>query len=105
MQITKVTVQLVPNRERLKASASVVFDDCFKVRDILIVPKGNKAGMTIVMPSKKIKGDRYISMAHPITSEFRDFVEKAILDEYEREVSKPHDDQADENPSGEEDDV
>ena len=58
MQITKVTVKLITGKERIKASASIVFDDCFKVRDILIVPKGVDGDLRLVMPSKKIKSNR-----------------------------------------------
>lgn len=41
MTITKVTVNVLANRQRLRGVASVVFDDCLKVRDILILPKEN----------------------------------------------------------------
>lgn len=105
MEITRVTVTLLPNRERVKAVASVVFDDCFKVRDILIVPKHKGGEMYTVMPNKKLKDDRYVSMAYPITSEFRDFVEKAILDEYQKELDKSEADGAEEDLPAEEDDV
>lgn len=105
MQITKVTVKLITGKERIKASASIVFDDCFKVRDILIVPKGVDGDLRLVMPSKKIKSNRYLSLAHPITSEFRDYIEQTVFDEYESELSRSQDDQGDEDPSGEEDDV
>lgn len=83
MKITKVSVKIIPDRPRLKGTASIVFDDCFKVRDILILPK-NADQMYASLPSRKMKDGTYISLAHPITAEFRQTIESAIFAEYER---------------------
>lgn len=83
MKITKVEIYPARDPERLKASAAVVFDDCFKVRDIYIFPrKDNSDELYVAMPVKKIRDDKRISLAHPINAEFRAEMEKAILDAY-----------------------
>jgi len=46
MEITEVKVFPVRNNEKLKAYASVVFDDCFVVRDLRII-NGN-SGLFVV---------------------------------------------------------
>lgn len=83
MKITKVSVRVIPNRPRLKGTASVVFDDCFKVRDILILPR-NAEELYASMPYKRVKDGTFISLAYPITPEFRQEIESAVCGEYER---------------------
>ena len=93
MKITKVEIFPARDPERLKASAAVVFDDCFKVRDIFIFPrKDNSDELYVAMPVKKIKDDKRISLAHPINAEFRAEMEKAILDAYYASLEEKEED-------------
>ena len=48
MKITNVHVKRLTGLPRLLGTASVVFDDCFKVRDIFVLPK-NKEELYIAM--------------------------------------------------------
>ena len=107
MKITKVEIYPARDPERLKASAAVVFDDCFKVRDIFIFPrKDNSDELYVAMPVKKIKDDKRISLAHPINAEFRAEMEKAILDAYYASLEeKEGDGDEDVNKSFEDDDL
>ena len=107
MKITKVVIFPARDPERLKASAAVVFDDCFKVRDIFIFPrKDNSDELYVAMPVKKIKDDKRISLAHPINAEFRAEMEKAILDAYYASLEeKEEDGDEDDNKSFEDDDL
>lgn len=107
MKITKVEIFPARDPERLKASAAVVFDDCFKVRDIFIFPrKDNCDELYVAMPVKKIKDDKRISLAHPINAEFRAEMEKAILDAYYASLEeKEEDGDEDDNKSFEDDDL
>ena len=107
MKITKVEIFPARDPERLKASAAVVFDDCFKVRDIFIFPrKDNSDELYVAMPVKKIKDDKRISLAHPINAEFRAEMEKAILDAYYASLEeKEVDGDEDVNKSFEDDDL
>lgn len=112
--------------KKLRAFATVTFDDCFVVRDIKII-EGNK-GYFVAMPSRRVKepcpkcshrnvtrsrfcnqcGVRlpesrspsdFVSdpqvlqaehkdVAHPITVEFREYVQRIILEAYQAEKGK-----------------
>jgi stage V sporulation protein G len=89
MEITEVRVFPV-NEEKLKAYATVTFDDCFVVRDLKVI-HGN-TGLFVAMPSKKRKDGTFKDIAHPLNNEFRAKIEKVVLDCYEREKDsvQPH---------------
>ncbi|MBF8257697.1 MAG: SpoVG family protein [Actinobacteria bacterium] len=86
MEITEVKVYPVSENEKLKAYATIIFDDCFVVRDLKIIDGNN--GLFVAMPSKKKKDGTYRDTAHPLNTETRDMIEGAVLAEYERELRK-----------------
>jgi len=81
MEITEVRIHL-RNESRLKAFATVTFDNAFVVHNMKVI-NGNK-GLIVCMPSRKIKDGTYKDIAHPITNEFRDKIEKVIIEEYNK---------------------
>lgn len=81
MNITEVRVFPV-NEERLKAYATVTFDDCFVVRDLKVI-NGN-SGLFVAMPSKKRKDGSFKDVAHPLNNDFRAVLEGAVLDAYDQ---------------------
>jgi stage V sporulation protein G len=83
MQITEVKVYPVTDNEKLKAYATIIFDNCFVVRDLKII--AGTSGLFVAMPSKKKKEGTYRDIAHPLNSETRRMIEEAIIREYERE--------------------
>ncbi len=88
MTISDVRVRLVRKEDnKLKAVASVTFDDCFVVHDIKVI-EGNE-GYFIAMPSRKTNDGEYKDIAHPIKTEMREGLIKAILAEFEAEKAKP----------------
>ena len=88
MKITDVRVRIVKKDDsKLKAVASVTFDDCFVVHDIKII-EGNE-GFFIAMPSRKTGEGEYKDIAHPIKTETREELRKIILDAFEIEKAKP----------------
>ncbi len=68
---------------RMKAVASVTFDNEFVVHDIKIV-EGDK-GLFVAMPSKKV-GDTHKDIAHPLNTETRKAITDAIFAKYEEEI-------------------
>ncbi len=127
MKVTEV--RIFPKEgtdKKLRAFATVTFDDCFVVRDIKII-EGNK-GYFVAMPSRRVKepcskcGHRNVvrsrfcnqcggklpelhassdpvsdphllqaehkDVAHPITVEFREYVQRIILEAYQKEKGK-----------------
>jgi stage V sporulation protein G len=130
MNITEVRIfQKESDDKKLRAFATVTFDDCFVVRDIKII-EGSK-GFFVAMPSRRVKEpcprcrhrnilrSRYCNqcgsnieasshpgpsrdfhearearaqmrqnehrdIAHPITAEFRETIQRAVLEAYEK---------------------
>ena len=88
MKISDVRVRIVKNNDsKLKAVASVTFDDCFVVHDIKVI-EGNE-GFFIAMPSRKTTDGSYKDIAHPIKTETREELIKVILAAFEEEKAKP----------------
>jgi stage V sporulation protein G len=128
MEITEVRVSLSDNTStRLKAYATITFDNCFVVRNIKIIE--GKNGLFVAMPSRKPKApcptchfkndtnSRYCTqcgtaltrqagqaagagdlespeaqahrdIAHPITVEFRQYLQQKVLEAYEAERTR-----------------
>jgi stage V sporulation protein G len=85
MEITEVKVFPV-NEDKLKAYVTLIFDNCFVVRDLKII-SGN-TGLFVAMPSKKRKDGTFRDIAHPLNSEMRTQMEQHILREYESELKR-----------------
>lgn len=124
MEITEVRIFVRESEDKkLKAFATVTFDNCFVVRNVKVI-EGNK-GLFVAMPSRKIKEacpkcnfknparskfcnqcgaampmlsrppvtaeDRtqrqseHRDIAHPITAECREMIQKKVLDAYDAE--------------------
>lgn len=79
MKITDVQVNLVEN-EKLKGFANITLDNHFVVRGLKIIRGLN--GYFIAMPTVKHKDGTYKDIAHPITSFFREEMEKVVLAKY-----------------------
>ncbi len=82
MEITEIRISLHDDN-KLKAFASVTFDDCFVVRGLKLID-GAK-GTFVAMPSRKRPDGTYQDIAHPINSETRSWMEKLIVEAYEKE--------------------
>lgn len=80
MVITDIRVKKIPTDGKMKAVASVTFDDAFVVHDIKIIEGQEK--LFTAMPSRKTNDNEFKDIAHPINSVMREMMEKAILDKY-----------------------
>lgn len=78
MDITDVRVRKVVTNSRMKAIATITFDDCFVVRDIKVIDGQN--GLFVAMPSRKSADGQFRDVAHPIRQDFRDVIEHKIMD-------------------------
>ncbi len=88
MKITDVRVRVVKKDDsKLKAVASVTFDDCFVVHDIKVI-EGTE-GYFIAMPSRKTNDGEYKDIAHPIKTEMREELIAVVLNAFEEEKAKP----------------
>lgn len=80
MDISRVSLRMV-NMNRVKAIASITFDDSFCVHELRVV-EGDK-GLFIAMPSRKLPNGEFRDVAHPINVEMRKKIDDAIKTEYE----------------------
>lgn len=84
MQITNVRVRRVEVEGRVKAVCTFLIDGVFAVNDVRVVEGQN--GLFVSMPSRKTPEGEYRDLAHPITSEARELIQKAILGAYQQSL-------------------
>ncbi len=80
MEITDIRVRRIDTEGKMKAVVSVTFDNEFVIHDIKVIESQN--GLFIAMPSRKTPDGEFRDIAHPINSEARSAIQKAILDKY-----------------------
>ena len=85
MEVTEVRVFPV-EEEKLKAYVTIIFDDCFVIRDLKVI--NGKSGLFVAMPSRKRKDGTFKDLAHPLDNGTRKKIEDKILAEYNKEVLK-----------------
>lgn len=84
MRITDVKIYPV-NEDKLKAFATIVFDESFIVKDLKLI-SGN-TGLFVAMPNKKRKDGTFRDTVHPINPDTRIMIEESIIQKY-NEVCK-----------------
>ena len=84
MQVTDVRIRKARHEGegRLLATASVVFDAMFVVHDVRVVRGTN--GPFVAMPRRKRHDGEKRDVCHPITSECREMIQRAVLEEWKR---------------------
>lgn len=87
MNITDVRVRIVKNdTSKVKASASITFDDCFVVHDIKIIEGTD--GYFMSMPSRKTPDGEYKDIVHPLNTETREKIRDLVLNAFEEAKNK-----------------
>lgn len=85
MKITDVRLRL-KDEAKLKAIASITFDECFVVHDIKVID--GKDGLFVSMPSKKNAEGAHKDIAHPIKTETREEIQNTVLEAYNKAVEE-----------------
>ena len=88
MKVTKIVVTPVHSASRVKATATVLFDDVFKVRGIKIMPKTRSKGLFVAFPETRNNRGDYFALAFPVTKEFRQEIEAQVLYEYDQALAR-----------------
>lgn len=83
MTITDVRIRKVENAGKLKAVASVTFDDEFVVHDIKVI-EGTKS-LFVAMPSVRNAAGEFKDVAHPLKTELREAISQKVLEKYQSE--------------------
>lgn len=84
MNITDVRVKKVGNEGKLRAYVSVTFDDSFVIHNLKVI--NGQSGIFVAMPSRKTTSGEFKDVAHPINSAFREILQRAVLEAYNREI-------------------
>jgi stage V sporulation protein G len=82
MEITEVKVYPSKENGRLKAYATIVFDNSFIVRDLKII-EGDK-GLFVSMPSRRRKDGTFRDIVHPLNTEMRKIIEDRLIEEFNK---------------------
>ena len=80
LNVTDIRVKRISTEGKMKAVASVTFDNSFVVHDIKIIEGQDK--LFTAMPSRRTPDGVFKDIAHPINSETRAELERLILDKY-----------------------
>ncbi|MBQ7246432.1 MAG: septation regulator SpoVG [Firmicutes bacterium] len=86
MNITDVRIRKISDDGKMKAVASVTFDDEFVVHDIKVIDGQN--GLFVAMPSRKMGEGDFRDIAHPLVSELRNRIRDAIFAAYEKMLAE-----------------
>ena len=70
----------------MKAIVSVTLDNMLVIHDIKVIEGVEK--MFVAMPSRKNAEGEYKDIVHPITSQLRETLQKAILEKYEEALKE-----------------
>jgi stage V sporulation protein G len=85
MEVTEVRISPAKGG-KVRAFASVVFDDCFIVNDLRVV-EGREGQVFVSMPVRKTRNGQMRDIAHPLDSKTRELIEQRVIEEYQTAVS------------------
>ena len=80
MEITDVRIRKIDGQTRLRAVVSITIDNAFAVHELRVIE--GKDGLFVAMPSREASNGTFRDLAHPINTETRALIEKAVLDKY-----------------------
>lgn len=87
MEITDIRIKKVASEGKMKAVASVTFDNAFAVHDVKVIEGPEK--MFVAMPSRRTPDGEYRDIAHPINSDMRNMLESKVLAAYDAIEDEP----------------
>ncbi len=93
MEITDIRIKRTASEGKLMAYVTVTFGGCFVVHNIKVIQ--GLQGPFVAMPSRRTRTGEYKDIAHPINSEFRNVLQKRILEVYQRTSAAPPEAEAD----------
>ncbi|HNZ50072.1 MAG TPA: SpoVG family protein [Bacilli bacterium] len=82
MNVTGVKIYKIEGKDKLRATATITLEDAFMVHGLKIIEGEN--GLFVVMPAVK-KNGVFKDIAHPVTSEMRNTIVTAVLEEYNKQ--------------------
>ena len=80
----------------IRAYASVNLNDCFAIRNVKVVDSSK--GLFIAMPSYKAGKGEYKDICFPVTKEFREQLNNAVIDAYRQALTQSQQQKAADTP-------
>ena len=80
----------------VRAYASVNLNDCFAIRNVKVVDSSK--GLFIAMPSYKAGNGEYKDICFPVTKEFREHLNNAVIDAYKQALTQSQQQKAADSP-------
>ena len=80
MEITGVSVKKTKGNGKMKAVCSVTLDGELVLHDVKVIETEEKR--FIAMPSRKFSDGTFADVVHPISKEFREKLEGAVISSY-----------------------
>lgn len=80
MEITNIKIKKFATDSKMKAIASITFDDCFAIHDVKVIENEDK--IFVAMPNKRLKDGTFKDVAHPINFETRQYIETKVIEAY-----------------------
>lgn len=87
MEITDIRIKKVASEGKMKAVASVTFDNAFAVHNVKVIEGPEK--LFVAMPSRRTPDGEYRDIAHPINSDMRNMLESKVLAAYDAIEDEP----------------
>ena len=87
VEITDIRIKKVASEGKMKAVASVTFDNAFAVHDVKVIEGPEK--LFVAMPSRRTPDGEYRDIAHPINSDMRNMLESKVLAAYDAIEDEP----------------
>ena len=87
MEITDIRIKKVASEGKMKAVASVTFENAFAVHDVKVIEGPEK--LFVAMPSRRTPDGEYRDIAHPINSDMRNMLESKVLAAYDAIEDEP----------------
>jgi stage V sporulation protein G len=86
MEITSIIIRRISLESKMKAIVSITFDNAFVVHDVKVIE--GTSGLFIAMPSRRTQEGDFKDIVHPIHSEFREELSRAVLEKYQAALSE-----------------
>jgi len=81
-----VKISSIRPEGNVRAYASINLNDCFAIRNVKVVDSSK--GLFIAMPSYKAGNGEYKDICFPVTKEFREQLNNAVIDAYHKALTQ-----------------
>ena len=92
-----VKISSIRQEGNVRAYASINLNDCFAIRNVKVMD--STKGLFIAMPSYKAGNGEYKDICFPVTKEFREQLNNAVIDAYKQALTQNQQKKAQDAPS------